>query len=143
MFMTFAAEARPRLVSPLSSGKQQRIRHLAGRRKRRSQNAMLGCARLIRADLPFRKSRKISKIRTKCLRARQNFILTRTIRRKPGRLFFRFIRTKRKILGARTYLRADDSSPANSAYLSALFASVNESLPAAGYLYLLRSLPKI
>ena len=99
-----------------------------------AKTAMLACARLIRAVLPVRRVAENLKSSNKMLAVAAERYLAAEDSPEARRIVLALHPNEAKITGARTYFAPDDSvAAANSAYLPALFQSVNESLPAASY----------
>ncbi len=98
-----------------------------------AKTAMLACARLIRAVLPVRRVAENLKSLNKMLTLAAERYLAAEDSPEARQIVLALHPNEAKITGARTYFAPDDSAAANSAYLPALFQSVNESLPAASY----------
>ena len=97
-----------------------------------AKTAMLVCARLIRANLPVRRVAENIKSPNKMLAIAAERYLESEDSPEARQIVLALHPNEAKVLGARTYFAAGDSS-ATSNYLPALFQSVNESLPAASY----------
>lgn len=98
-----------------------------------AKTAMLGCARLIRASLPIQKVAENLKHPNRTLVRAAELYLASEDSPEARQIILSFHPNEAKILGARTYFAGEEPSSVNSAYLPALFASVNETLPSSGY----------
>jgi hypothetical protein len=98
-----------------------------------AKTAMLACARLIRAVLPVRRVTENLTSPNKMLAIAAERYLASEDSPEARQFVLALHPNEAKILGARTYFAPDNSPATNSAYLPALFQSVNESLPAASY----------
>jgi hypothetical protein len=98
-----------------------------------SKTAMLGCARLIRANLPVPKVAESLKSPNKILATAAERYLIAEDSPAARQIVLAIHPNEALVLGARTHFGTADSSTAMSAYIAPLFASVNPNLPATSY----------
>lgn len=98
-----------------------------------ARTAMLSCARLIRAALPIQRVAENLKSPNKMLAAAAESYLESEDSPAARQMVLALHPNEALVLGARTYFAGSSSNGTGSEYLGALFASVNDAMPAANY----------